>query len=58
MVLPRTEGSEDALTHVLTNVFQIGVDHPWTLVALGEHGYHDIHNIINASRVVMLILKH
>ena len=47
MVLTRTEG-RNALTHVLTNLLDIGTDHPLVL-ALGNHGYHDINDIIGMS---------
>jgi hypothetical protein len=44
MVHTHTEG-RDALTHVLTNVFEVGVDLPLAL-ALEKCGYNDIHDII------------
>ena len=47
MVLTCTEG-RNALTHVLTNVFDIGTDHPLAL-ALENHGYHDINDIMGMS---------
>jgi hypothetical protein len=49
MVLECEEG-RDALTHVLTNVFQVQGDHPLSL-SLQEHGFHDIQAIVDAPRV-------
>jgi hypothetical protein len=42
-----TEG-QDALTYVLNNVFEIGVDCPLAL-ALEKCGYHNIYDIVGMS---------
>jgi hypothetical protein len=45
------EAGRDALTHVLTNVFQVQGDHPLSLSLL-EHGFHDdIQAIVDAQQV-------
>jgi hypothetical protein len=56
MVLTHAAEGRDALTHVLTNVFEVGVNHPLAL-ALEKSGYHDIHDI-SYCHVVLWILKH
>ena len=56
MVLTHTEG-RDALIHVLTNVFEVGVDHPLALT-LGKCGYHDINDIIGMSLADIMALTY
>ena len=46
MLLNHHEG-QDTLVHVLKNIFQVCDDHPLAL-ALREHGYNMIHDILDA----------